>query len=1342
MQTLQVYIGETRLDLFSDETINVTQSIQNIRDISKIFTDFSRSFTVPASKTNNKIFKHYNNKNIVDGFDARKKVDALLEINNKPFKKGKVKLDGVNVKDGLTSSYKITFFGNTVNLKDLIGEDKLYSLDWLDNFSLDYDAATVKEALEGGKDFSFDGNIYEKAIVTPLVTNTTRLFYDTSSTYTPYPNALGGNLEDLSAYSDLTHSGVYFEELKYSIRVHLIIKAIQEKYGILFSEDFFNEENPEYYNLYLWLHRDKGRAFEGSEVVSLIKPFEVGTYGRFAITEDSVLVFSTYGANILYSLNIQTNTPATFKVVIKKDGVVFTSQTVENGSNVTLNGQLFSSSTGYKVYIETSQIFTVTATWTINDLSGAGTTVISSATNVALNVVRQYDISSHTPNIKVIDFLTGIFKMFNLTAYQENGVVIVKTLDNYYNDSSVVWPVDEYIDSKDEIVDNALPFNEVKFKYKGANTFLAKKHTNQFSQQWGELSYTSDDYYNASPNSYTVELPFEHLKYERLLNAANGETTSVQYGWFVDDNAATFVGDSLLFYPILNTGTNIRFLNNENYVNANSKTTVSQYYIPSNSVSLDSTISKSNINFFLQTNEYTFTGGFDKTLFNKYYTNYISNVFNVKNRVTILQAYLPLRFLLNYQLNDKIRFRGNYYIINSINADLLNGKATLELLNEYDFTETSGIVICPTADTTFVAADSTEYKADVSCGEPPAPTCETTMFSASASTTSAGAACGLAFTVSLWHSGTGIYPAIGDRIYSDVDCLSFPDDGFIKIVDENTTIEVLQTAPNIYSTVISKTACTSNYLPSVVTNSVTDTTATSATLNGTIVDEGVPPYTSRGFYWMSGPGTPSAANNVETVSGTGTGAFSVGLTGLTADQVYSVRTWATNTEGTALGNVIQFTASSGLFLPTVQTVSSSSVGESSANLNGSILNTGNPNYTSKGFYYMQGTGTPTAANSTALVSGTAAGAYSKSITGLPTSTLFSFRAFAINTQGTAYGATQTFTTLAPVCDGGILSFQQGTMSGVNMTLSTGQTTYTTCQTPYSISLNLFNNETGEWNSTSEVTAITVFEGATDVTGNFTITKTLVSGVIAIQFDGTTPTAVNDGNKTYTVNVTASPTATFQTDITVTQSVLHSSLVVTDTTGTVVGPNFHSVVGGTGKNFFFLYTYTADSGYEFTGIGNIQNLVASGVSAVIESYTATTIVVRISGTIGVTNQTATASWNGSSIADPATSVSVTYRFGTSGPFFAIPAAGIDVGTGGQIIQLEIVPNGSYYVALANTNVVYSVTPTEVYSGDTTIHNVYANTFTGGEGNLSTLLRIYPRASSTSIGTVRFNYFDSI
>ena len=102
MQKLQLYISGERIDLFKDEQVSFNQSIQNIKDPAKIFTEFTQTFTVPASATNNKIFKHYYNYNIVNsndfnisGFDARNKVDANIELNNIDFKQGYIKLNGL-----------------------------------------------------------------------------------------------------------------------------------------------------------------------------------------------------------------------------------------------------------------------------------------------------------------------------------------------------------------------------------------------------------------------------------------------------------------------------------------------------------------------------------------------------------------------------------------------------------------------------------------------------------------------------------------------------------------------------------------------------------------------------------------------------------------------------------------------------------------------------------------------------------------------------------------------------------------------------------------------------------------------------------------------------------------------------------------------------------------------------------------------------------------------------------------------------------------------------------------------------------------------------------------------
>ena len=53
-------------------------------DIEKIFTDYSRTFNLPASKTNNKIFKHWYNPDI-DGFDNQIFSSARIELNHLHF---------------------------------------------------------------------------------------------------------------------------------------------------------------------------------------------------------------------------------------------------------------------------------------------------------------------------------------------------------------------------------------------------------------------------------------------------------------------------------------------------------------------------------------------------------------------------------------------------------------------------------------------------------------------------------------------------------------------------------------------------------------------------------------------------------------------------------------------------------------------------------------------------------------------------------------------------------------------------------------------------------------------------------------------------------------------------------------------------------------------------------------------------------------------------------------------------------------------------------------------------------------------------------------------------------
>ena len=138
MSAYQLYINDQRVEIFDDESVSLTQTIQDVRDISKVFTDFSKPFRLPASKENNKIFKHYYRFNIATGtsFDARKKVSARIELNTIPFREGKLRLDGVDIENNKPKAYKVTFFGNTVTLKDVFKDDEINTLNWLNNFMM------------------------------------------------------------------------------------------------------------------------------------------------------------------------------------------------------------------------------------------------------------------------------------------------------------------------------------------------------------------------------------------------------------------------------------------------------------------------------------------------------------------------------------------------------------------------------------------------------------------------------------------------------------------------------------------------------------------------------------------------------------------------------------------------------------------------------------------------------------------------------------------------------------------------------------------------------------------------------------------------------------------------------------------------------------------------------------------------------------------------------------------------------------------------------------------------------------------------------------------------------
>jgi len=196
-------------------------------------------------------------------------------------------------------------------------------------------------------------------------------------------------------------------------------------------------------------------------------------------------------------------------------------------------------------------------------------------------------------------------------------------------------------------------------------------------------------------------------------------------------------------------------------------------------------------------------------------------------------------------------------------------------------------------------------------------------------------------------------------------------------------------------------------LPTLSTITASSIKSTIATAGGNISSNGGADVTASGICWDTSQ-NPSIAGS-HTSDGTAIGSFISGMTELIPSTLYYVRAYATNSEGTAYGNVISFTTSP-LQIASLTTNTISSITSTTAISGGNIIDNGGKTITSRGICWATTSAPTTGDNKFANGAGT--GSFTGNLSGLQPGTSYHIRAYAINSEGTAYGNDLTFTTEA------------------------------------------------------------------------------------------------------------------------------------------------------------------------------------------------------------------------------------------------------------------------------------------------------------------------------------------
>lgn len=207
-----------------------------------------------------------------------------------------------------------------------------------------------------------------------------------------------------------------------------------------------------------------------------------------------------------------------------------------------------------------------------------------------------------------------------------------------------------------------------------------------------------------------------------------------------------------------------------------------------------------------------------------------------------------------------------------------------------------------------------------------------------------------------------------------------------------------------YSTVRTFTTLKDKKFAEVSSGNSSGITLTSATLDGNIISagEGNTSVTQHGHVWST-QNNPTINDNKTQLGVKGNGTFSSSLTNLSKSTKYFFRAYATNSYATVYGETQSFNTNG---IPVVNTSEPEATSAISLKCVGEVTNTCGYAVTSRGICWSTSLN-PTIADSKTAV-GNGVGLFTGLIQNLTFGTTYYVRAYATNSEGTAYGEQKSF----------------------------------------------------------------------------------------------------------------------------------------------------------------------------------------------------------------------------------------------------------------------------------------------------------------------------------------------
>ena len=217
INTYRIITEQGELDTFGGESISLNYSIDDIFDLNKRNTSWTKTIDLPGTAINNKYFKHLYDVNIDNiSFNVTKRIAASIQIGTNDVLKGYMQLMNIVVKNK-EITYQISIAGTLKNIISELSEFNLSDLD-LSKYNHVRNQANIIS--------SWDYDIYVNSGLTS---------YNTPGEGYVYPYIINGNSSDV-------WSNIYTYDMFPAVYTKTVIDLLFERIGITYTSEFFNSD--------------------------------------------------------------------------------------------------------------------------------------------------------------------------------------------------------------------------------------------------------------------------------------------------------------------------------------------------------------------------------------------------------------------------------------------------------------------------------------------------------------------------------------------------------------------------------------------------------------------------------------------------------------------------------------------------------------------------------------------------------------------------------------------------------------------------------------------------------------------------------------------------------------------------------------------------------------------------------------------------------------------------------------------------------------------------------------------------------------------------------------------